>query len=59
MRRWLSIVVGLLALFASPSAVRNFERLAPGALARATRVFCHGRTTLAAVGRADAEPFTL
>jgi uroporphyrinogen-III synthase len=41
-------------LFASPSAVRNFERLAPGALARATRVLCHGRTTLAAVPR-DAE----
>ncbi|MFZ5476003.1 MAG: uroporphyrinogen-III synthase [Myxococcota bacterium] len=45
-------------LFTSPSAVRNFERLAPGALARATRVLCHGRTTLAAVPR-DAELVTL
>lgn len=32
--------------FASPSAIRNFARLAPGALARARRVLCHGRTTL-------------
>jgi uroporphyrinogen-III synthase len=38
-------------LFASPSAVRNFERLAPGALARARRVLCHGRTTMEEVAR--------
>ncbi|MDP2316130.1 MAG: uroporphyrinogen-III synthase [Pseudomonadota bacterium] len=36
-------------LFTSPSAVRNFDRLAPGALARARRVLCHGATTLAEV----------
>jgi len=36
---------------ASPSAVRNFEWLAPGALARAREVVCHGRTTLHAVQR--------
>lgn len=38
-------------LLASPSAVRHFERLAPGALARARRVLCHGATTLAEARR--------
>ncbi len=38
-------------LFTSPSAVRNFDRLAPGALLRARRALCHGATTLAEVGR--------
>jgi uroporphyrinogen-III synthase len=36
-------------LFTSPSAVRNFDQLAPGALARARRILCHGATTRAAV----------
>jgi len=35
-------------LVASPSAVENFELLSPGALRRARRVYCHGRSTLAA-----------
>jgi uroporphyrinogen-III synthase len=38
-------------LFTSPSAVRHFDRLAPGALARARRILCHGGTTLAEVTR--------
>lgn len=36
-------------LFTSPSAVHNFVALAPGALARAARILCHGRTTIEAV----------
>lgn len=36
-------------LFTSPSAVHNFVVLAPGALERAVRVLCHGRTTIEAV----------
>jgi uroporphyrinogen-III synthase len=36
-------------LFTSPSAARNFEVLAPGALLRARRVLCNGATTLAEV----------
>lgn len=35
-------------LVASPSAVHNLEALAPGALGRARRVLCHGRSTLRA-----------
>ena len=35
-------------LFASPSAVVNFESLAPGAILRARRVLCFGGTTLRA-----------
>lgn len=35
--------------FTSPSAVRNFERLAPGALARARRVLWFGATTAAEI----------
>ncbi len=33
-------------LVASPSAVINLEALAPGSVARARRVLCHGRSTL-------------
>jgi len=48
-------------LFTSPSAVRNFENLAPGALAKARRVLCFGATTCAEVEArgAIAEPTTL
>lgn len=35
-------------LVASPSAVENLDALAPGALGRARRVYCHGRSTLVA-----------
>jgi uroporphyrinogen-III synthase len=48
-------------LFASPSAVRHFARLAPGAILHARRVLCHGATTLTELrrfGRAG-EPFDL
>jgi uroporphyrinogen-III synthase len=33
--------------FGSPSAVQNFETLAPGAVLKASRVWAHGGTTLA------------
>lgn len=49
-------------LFASPSAVANFDRLATGAISRAHRVLCHGRSTLQAARRLGAlapEPFNL
>ena len=39
-------------LFASPSAVNHFERLAPGRLADARTIFAHGATTAEAVRRA-------
>jgi uroporphyrinogen-III synthase len=45
--------------FGSPSAVEGFARLAPGALARARRVYTFGATTrdeVVARGRADATP---
>ncbi len=48
-------------LVASPSAATNLERLAPGALASARRVLCHGASTLTtarALGAA-VEPFSL
>lgn len=41
-------------LFASPSAVANFERLAHGAISRAHRVLCHGRSTIQAARRLGA-----
>ena len=41
-------------LFASPSAVANFERLAHGAISRAQRVLCHGRSTIVAARRLGA-----
>lgn len=37
--------------FTSPSAVRNFARLAPGALARARRVLWFGATTAAEIAK--------
>ncbi len=49
-------------LVASPSAVVNLEQLAPGALARAQRVLCHGRSTLDAArahGALAPEPYRL
>ncbi|MBM4366817.1 MAG: hypothetical protein FJ102_11440 [Deltaproteobacteria bacterium] len=49
-------------LVASPSAVVNLERLAPGALARARRVLCHGGSTLDAArahGALAPEPYRL
>lgn len=48
-------------LLASPSAAANLEHLAPGALARARRVYCHGRSTLAAAAalHPSPEPFDL
>jgi uroporphyrinogen-III synthase len=39
-------------LFASPSAVNHFERLAPGRIADARTIFAHGATTADAVRRA-------
>jgi uroporphyrinogen-III synthase len=47
-------------LFASPSAVDAFARLAPGQIVRARRVRCHGTSTLVAARKAgarDPEPF--
>ncbi|MBM4391860.1 MAG: uroporphyrinogen-III synthase [Deltaproteobacteria bacterium] len=49
-------------LVASPSAVTNLERLAPGAIARARRVLCHGQSTLDAArahGALAPEPYRL
>ena len=38
-------VVWVLALGSEAAAGEDFERLAPGALARARRALCHGETT--------------